>query len=342
MLQLDKVDPQFRLLVDQIFFTDRTDLDVSRLGQLFDNKDSHFDYLWDRFSRSSEIFWDESFWINRFELLLSLNVKRIETDIESLLLGRFRNLLMSYPGANAKYHNAYIHFIAWSKAKSARKENVTPIKELLLGLPHFTQASKVLSVVRNFIPHLFNTEEEYIAALSIKVGQSARSFEIIKQLESQGIAIDKAPLFKLSRDLLFKRVPNRPNRRSFFAMIDDPTIMAHLKSEYKPEHRTRLVNLIKSCEFKEIEEYHLRNIKNLLQLDDSISDELFNAYATSLYARGYGYKKANVQRLIRLCKTYPQFSPKKVLVFLSSQNRMAEIKYLISAFPELKVLIPFV
>ncbi len=342
MIQLDKIDPQFRLLVDQLFFTDRTDLDTSKLAHLLDGKDVHFDYLWDRFSRGREIFWDEAFWIHRFELLLSLNVKRIETDIETLLLSGFRMLLMSNSSANSKYHNTYIHFIAWSKAKSTRKENVTPIKELLLNLPHYTQASKILSVVRNFIPHLFQTEKEYIDELSVNIGKSARSFEIIKQLESQGIIVDKAPIFKEARNLLFKRVPNRPNRRSFFAMIDDPTVMVHLKLEYKPEHRARLVNLIQSCEFKEIEEYHLRNIKNLLQLDESIVEELFTTYATSLYGRGYGYKKANVQRLIRLCKTYPQFSPKKVLVWLSNQNRMADIKYLVSAYPELKVLVPFI
>lgn len=342
MIQFDKIDPQFRTLTDQLFFTDRTDLDTSKLSVLFDNKDAHFDYLWDRFTRSSEIYWDEAFWINRFELLLSLNVKRIETNIETLLLNKFKNLLMSNPSANAKLHNPYIHFIAWSKARVARKENVTPIKELLLSLPYFTQASKILSVVRTFIPHIFQSEDEYIAALSVQVGQSARSFEIIKQLESQGISVDKSSLFKQARNLLFKRVPNRPNKRSFFAMIEDPAIMAHLKSEYKPEHRDRLLNLIKSCDFKEIEEYHLRNIKNLLQLDASIADELFTTYAVSLYGRGYGYKKANVQRLIRVCKNYPQFSPKKVLVWLTNQNRMADIKYLVSAFPELKVLIPFI
>lgn len=341
MISLENIDPQFRLLADQLFFTDRTDLDFSKLNGLISSKEIHYNYLWDRFSRSSEIFWDEAFWVQRFDLLLSLNIKRIEDNIESLLLAKFKNLLMTNPSANSKVHNSYIQFIAWSKVRGARKENITPIKELLVGLPHFVQPSKILSVVRNFIPHVFQTEEEYIADLSAQVGQSARSFEIINQLESQGIAIDKSPLFKQVRNLLFKRVPNRPNRRSFFAMIDDPTIMAHLKSEYKPEHKDRLINLIKSCDFKEIEEYHLRNIKNLLHLDASVADELFATYATSLYGRGYGYKKANVQRLIRVCKNFPQFSPKKVLVWLDSQKRMADIKHLVSAFPELKVLIPF-
>ena len=342
MIQLDKIDPQFRLLTDQLFFTDRTDLDISEFKNLLSNKDYHFDYLWDRFRRSSEIFWSESFWVNRFELLLSLNLKRIETDIESLLLSKFRNLLMTQYSASPIYHNSYIQFIAWSKAKASLKESIKSLKDLLLSMPHFTQANKILSVVKNFIPHLFTDEDEYIADLSVEVGQSARSFEIIKQLEREGIKVDKGPLFKMARNLLFKRVPNRPNRRSFFAMIDDPTIMAHLKSEYKLEHRDRLLALVKACEFKEIEEYHLRNVKNLLELDASVSDELMTTYANSLYSRGTGYKKANVQRLIRLCKTHQQFSPKKVLVYLSSQNRMPDIKHLIVAFPDLKTLVPFV
>lgn len=342
MIQLDKIDPQFRLLTDQLFFTDRTDLDISEFKNLLSGKDYHFDYLWDRFSRSLEIFWNESFWVNRFELLLSLNIKRIETDIESLLLSKFRNLLMTQYNASPLYHNVYVQFVAWSKAKVSLKENIKSLKDLLLNMHHFTQSNKVLSVITNFIPHLFTSEDEYIASLSVEVGQSARSFEIINQLERQGIKIDKAPLFKVARNLLFKRAVNRPNRRSFFAMVDDPTIMAHLKSEYKPEYRDRLLTLVKACEFKEIEEYHLRNVKNLLDLDVSVADELLITYANSLYARGTGYKKANVQRLIRLCKTYQQISPKKLLVYLSSQNRMPDIKFLIKAFPDLKTLIPFV
>lgn len=341
MHSLDKVDPNFRLLADQLFFTDRLDLDTSNLGVEI-TKDYHFEYLWDRFIRSTEIFWNETFWVNRFELLLSLNIKRIESDIENIVIGKFKNLLMTQANATPKYHNAYVHFIAWSKAKHSRKENLTSIKDLLVSLPYFTAAGKILPTVKYFMPHIFSTEEEYVASLSAKVGQSARSFEIIKQLEQQGIGIDKSPLFKLSRDLLFKRVPNRSNRRSFFAMIDDPAIMTHIKSEYKAEHRGRLLALIKACDFKEIEEYHLRNVKNLLKLDESIAEELFTTYANGVYGRGYGYKKANVQRLIRLCKAFSQFSPKKLLVYLSSQNRMSDIKYLIQAFPELKILIPFV
>ena len=340
--QLGKLDPTFRLLADQLFFTDRTDLDTSELKAYLDFEEEHYRYLCDRFLRSTEIFWDESFWIHRFELLLSLEIKKLEVTIESLLLERFNYLLTHTFIARPEYHNSFIQIIAWTRVKVFRKENIKPIKDLLLRLPYFSQADKITGIVEKFTPFLFQDIAEYVAAISKDVGQSARSFEIISKLAKQGIVIDKEPMFKMARDLLFKRVPNRPNRRAFFAMLDDGAVFSNIKDNYKPEHKERLMNLIKKCEFREIEEYHLRNIKNLLALDDSISDELLKTYADRLYSRGTGNKKANVQRLIRACKSFPQFSPKKLLAYYSSNNRMQDIKYLVKAFPDLKPLVPFV
>ncbi len=342
MLQLDKVDPKFRLLTDQLFFTDRTDLDVSEFKLLFDNKDVHYDYLWDRFSRSSEIFWDEAFWVNRFDLLLSLNVKRIENNIEAQLLNKFKNLLMYQYNASPQYHSPYVHFIAWTKAKVSRKEDIIPIRDFFVSLVHSMQVSRVTGIIENFIPHLFQNLNEYLELLGKKVSQSARNFQVLQQLEKQGVPIDKGPIFTLVKNLLLKRALNRPNRRSFFAMIDDSSVMTYLKSEYKPEHRERLVELIKACDFKEIEENHLRNVKNILELDSSVTDELFTQYAERLWARGTGDRGANVKRLIRLCKMFPVFSPKKALVYLSTTGKMSNIKQLISAFPDLKTLAPFI
>jgi hypothetical protein len=204
------------------------------------------------------------------------------------------------------------------------------------------QVGKITSIIHHFVPHLFQTMNEYLELLGKSISESARNFEVLQQLEKQGIPIDRGPIFKLSKNLMLKRALNRPNRRSFFALLDDQSVRAHLKSEYKPEHRERLVDFIEACDFKEIEEYHLRNVKNLLELDPSIAEELFKTYADKLYARGYGYQGANVKRLIRLCKNFPIFSPKKVLVYLSSQNRMGDIKPLLVAFPELKTLAPFI
>lgn len=342
MLALDKVDSQFRILTDKLFFTDRTDLDVSEFKTLFESKDYHYNYLWDRFTRSVEIFWDEAFWSHRLDLLSSLQSKRLESEIGSFLLTRFKRLIDTRMNPTPQIDGEFIQFVAWTKVRVARKEDVMSIREFFVGLIHSMQVGRITGIIQHFTPHLFTTLNEYLELLGKKISESARSFEVLQELEKQGIPIDRAPIFKLSQNLLLKRALNRPNRRSLFALMNDSHIVAHLKSEYKPEHRDRLVDFIKACDFKEIEEYHLRNVKNLLELDISIAEELFSVYADRLYARGTGYQGANVKRLIRLCKTFPAFSPKKVLVYLSTHSRMADIKHLLSAFPELKTLIPFV
>lgn len=342
MLALDKVDPQFRILADKLFFTDRTDLDVSEFKTLFESKEAHYGYLWDRFTRSAEIFWDEAFWIHRLDLLLSLQSKRLESEVGSFLLSRFRRLIDIRVNPTPKIDSDFIQFVAWTKVRVTRKEDIMSIREFFIGLVHSMQVGKITGIIQHFTPHLFQTLNEYLELLGKRISESARSFEVLQQLEKQGIPIDRAPIFKLSKNLLLKRALNRPNRRSLFALMDDQPVRDHLKAEYKPEHRDRLIDFIQACDFKELEEYHLRNIKNLLEIDSSIVEELFNVYAEKLYARGYGYQGANVKRLIRLCKNLPVFSPKKVLVFLSSQGRMSDIKPLLAAFPELKTLIPFV
>jgi hypothetical protein len=342
MLALDKVDPQFRILADKVFFTDRTDLDVSEFKKLFENREAHYGYLWDRFTRSTEIFWDEEFWINRLDLLLSLQSKRLELEVGQFLFFRFKKLAELQMNPTPRLHNEFVHYIAWTKVRAARKEDIVSIREFFANLVHTMSVGKISNIIQHFIPHLFENMNEYLEFLGQKVSQSARNIEVLLQCEKQGIPIDRGPILKLSKTLLLKRALNRPNRRSLFALLDDSIIMNELKKEYKAEHRSRLIALIKSCDYKEIDELHLRNIKNLLELDSSIADELLSTYADKLYARGIGYKGSNVKRLIRVCRTFPIFSPKKVLVYLSTQNKMADIKHLLLAFPELKTLAPFV
>jgi len=342
MLALDKVDPQFRLIADRLFFTDNTDLDLSNFKILLDGNEFHYGYLWDRFLRSSEIFWEESFWINRLDILLSLQSKRLDSEVGNYLLSRFRRMIDLRINPTPKVDTEFIQFMAWVKVRVARKEEVLSIRDFFTNLVYTIKVGKLTNIINHFIPYLFQDMNEYLGVLGKRAAESARSFEVLKQLESQGVVIDKSPLFKLSKNLLLKRALNRPNRRSLFALMDDKDIMNYLKSEYKLDDRNRLISFINACDFKEIEEYHLRNVKNLLEIDVSIADELFTAYANKLWTRGVGNRGANVKRLIRLCKTFPVFSPKKALVYLSTTGKMSDIKPLIQAFPELKTLAPFI
>ena len=61
-----------------------------------------------------------------------------------------------------------------------------------------------------------------------------------------------------------------------------------------------------------------------------------------LYHPAMDWIKANIDRIIRVLKTFPQFSPKKMLVYLANNNRMTDIKYLLNAFPDLRKLAAFI
>lgn len=337
---LDKIDPNFRSLTDQLFFTDRTDLDISNFQTFYGNKAEHYQYFWDRFLRSSEIFWPETFWITRFEFVIDQMPKKMSQEMENYLLTQFKTVT-SYYDSRVSLDNRHIQFVAWVKTKSLKKESLTTIQDFLTNAPYVMDTRRLVEMVKYFIPFLFPSMDEYVAILSKRAGVF-RNFQVLKDLEALGYKVDKSPIFKMTRDLVFKRVPNRPNRRSFFSLLSDASVMADLKSEYRPIHRPRLLALIKECDYKEIEEYHLRNMKALLELDSSVADELIVIYADKLFARGWGNKKANADRLVRACKTFPQFSPKKVLAYLSANNRMSDVKHIVSAFPDLKVLVPFI
>ena len=342
MLLLDKIDPKFRLLTDQLFFTDRTDLETADLAVMLTKERENYLYLWDRFTRALEIYWDEAFWVNRFELLLSLGHKKLVVEIGNILTSNFKKLLMYQYEANAVHHNSYIQFLAWAKAKSQKKESIIEIRDFLLGMPEYLQIAKLLSVVFDFIPTVFLTVDEYTEIVTKNISQSARNFDLLKQFEEQGMVIDKEPIFKMAHNLLLKRVPNKANRRSLFKLLGEPTVLAVLKAEYSVDHHVGLTNIIKNCDYKEIEAGHLHHIKNLLELDPTIVDDVMLAYAKSLYARGTGGKGVNIKRLIRLCKAYPQFLPKKILSYLSTNNLLSDVKLLVVAFPTLKTLVPFV
>lgn len=342
MLFLEKVDPQFRILADKLFFTDNTDLDLSCFKTLFESNEFHCSYLLDRFNRSLEIFWNEDFWVNRLDVLLSLHSKRIDSEVNLTLLSRFRKMIDDRVNPTPKVDNEFIQFKAWTKVLAARKEDIISIREFFLDLVHSVKVGKITNLVGHFIPHVFQSMNEYLESLGKKVVESSRTFQALKELEKQGVPIDKTPLFKRAKNLLLKRVPHHSNILALFELMDDPEIMAHLKSQYKTEDYTRLTFLIESCSYKELEDFHLRNIRNLLQIDPTVADVLFNHYANQLWSRPSGSRGANVKRLIRLCKAFPDFTPKKALTYLSTTGKMSDIKLLISAFPELKTLAPFI
>lgn len=343
-LSLDKVNPKFRNLADLLFFSNRMDLDLSEFKSLFkDNYEVHYNYLWDRFVKGIAIYWQNGteFWAHRLSFLLSLNDKNLSSRIEGNLEKRMFDVVRTKHELDIHHDIEYLQFLEFCKVKAARAEKLISTKVYFTEVTSNISATKLVSLVQSFIPTVFSSMEEYVLILSKNIISSSRNFELLQALEELGIPFDRTPVVQLAYSIISERIHSEKNRRAFFTIISDPTIRQSLKVVYKPENRERLLHLIDSCEYQMIEELHLRNIKNLIDLDESIADDLAVIYADKLYQRSTGHKKANADRLIRLINQCPQISSKKILAYLSSNNRMNDIKYILNSFPNLKKLAAF-
>lgn len=347
-VQLDRVNPKFRQLTDLLFFSDRMDLDLSEFKSLLkENYNNHHAYMWDRLQKCTEVFWEngEQFWSNRFAFLLSLDEKQVSKNLEELLETRMFELVRNKSQVNIAYDIQYLQFVEFCKLKFQKKEDLSNIKNYLMELPSHSSVEKLVNIVNSFTPFVFNSLNDYADHLARKITQSSRNFDFLLALEEmapENFFLDREPIVKLAKDIIIDRSLNDKNRRAFFNIINDKKIMLSLKKEYHISMRVRLVSLLDSCEYQMIEEHHLRNIKNILELDPSLADDIVEIYAAKLYGRSSGHKKANADRLIRLVKTIPEISSRKVLSFLSSNNKMNDIKYVLSSFPDLKKLAAFV
>jgi hypothetical protein len=343
--KLDKVNLKFRQLVDLLFYSDRMDLDLSGFKSLLkENYDIHFEYLWDRFKRCSEIAWEngEQFWNHRLTFLLSLREKTLSKYIEEYLEKRMFSLVRGKHELHIQYDIEYLQFLELCKIKYANKEDLTSVKIYLTEMPAHLNLDKLVAIVNSFIPIVFADLNEFAQIIAKKITHSARSFDLLVALEQRGIEFDKKPISLLTKEILTERKHNEKNRRAFFTLLNDKEIASLLKKEYQSSYKVSLLHLIDACDYQMIEDFHLRNIKNVIQLDPTIAEDVAIIYADKLYKRVSGHKKANADRLIRLLKSVPQIAPKKILAYLSLNNKMSDIKYLLSAFPELRKLAAFV
>lgn len=343
-IDLNQINPKFRQLTDLLLFSDRLDLNMSGYRQLLREKSIHFEYFWDRFQKSSDIFWEdgEQFWSNRLSFLLSLNDKALTKSIDEYLYKRMIDLIRGNNQIDLKYNIEFLQFVEYCKVKHARKESLLHVRTYLIEMPTTVGVNKLMTIVNAFTPFLFKDLSEYAEAISRKIIQSSRCFELLLALEAKGLKLDRRPIVRLAKEILTARTPNDKNRRAFFAIINDSKVVEIFKKEYNFVYKERILGLLKGCDYRLLEDHHLRNIKNIISLDPTIADDVAVIYADKLYLRGSGHKKANADRLIRLMKTIPEVTPKKILAYLSSNNKMNDIKYIISSFPGLKKLAAFV
>ncbi len=342
-IQLDRVNPKFRQLVDLLLFSDRMDLDLSNFKPLLRESSRHFEYLWDRFQRACDIFWEngDQFWSDRLGFLLSLNDKSLSKRIDEYLESRMLEVVRNKSSLDINYDIEFLQYVEYCKVKYNRNESL-PIRSYLIDMPSQISVEKLVVLVQAFVPFVFKDLGEYAEILARKVSQSARSFDLLLALEERGFRFDRQPIAQLAKEIILTRSHSVKNRHVFFALINDSGVMMLFKKEYDAVCRDKLLDMLSSCDHSIIDDQHLRNFKNLMLLDATLADDVAVIYADKLFLRPSGHKKANADKLIRLLKNVPQVAPKKILAYLSSNNRMSDIKYVLSAFPELKKLAAFV
>jgi hypothetical protein len=344
-IKLDKLNPRFRHLTDLLCFSTSKDLNIGEYKSLYrERHEVHMQYLWNRFCKSSSIFWEEGadFWKSRFSFILGLNDRNLSAKIETFLNSRMLNLLRTKDTVHIDYDIEFLQLREFCKVKYERSEALTTIKESLLSIPSSVAADKVIDIINEFIPSVFASINEYISLTAKRILISSRNFDILVFFEKKGISYDKNYMVNLLYELICERDHYLKNIRASFTLLNNPDIRNLFKQKYDSKCRDKIIDMLRQggCIF--FEEFHMRNCANLLDLDPSLGDDIAVIYAEKLFEKTVSHKKSNADHLIKMLKKFPQISPKKILAYLSAENKMIDMKFILNAFPSLKQLAIFV
>jgi hypothetical protein len=344
-MYLNQLHPRFRQLTDLLCFSDIQDLNVSEYrGLLRANLANHSAYLWDRLTKCTEIAWENGsqFWAHRFALLLELNDKKLLARLEEHVEKRAHQLIRAQEHLDPRYDIEYLQFVELCKAKRARGHSLDKVKQYLLNLPCHCSFDKMIGLVQSFIPMAFSDLQEYATQLAHRIESSMSHFDVLLAMEKHGFALERQPIAQVAFQLIMERPHNTKSCRTFLYLLDDAQVTRLLKQEYQASHRDKLLALLEHGQIAMLERNKFAPIKSLLELDASLTEDLFNLYATKVYERDGGHKTANADKLIKLTKACPNMSPRKIVSFLSKHSKLKDLKYIVASFPELKKLSAFV
>lgn len=341
---ISKIDPKFRKLTDLLFFSDRDDLNVSDYKLLLkQNYSFHSEYFFDRFYKACEISWESSFWEHRFSFIRSLKNGSISRKIDLFILKRLNNLFHKKGKVSASHDIEYIQFLQLCKSKMPYKNDIKFIKNFLSDLSNSINFNKLIELLHSVVPNIFSNVTEYFFFVSKKCKNYYLIFKLFKCFLKRGIHIDYEPILKMMNNIVDSKSPLGKNRRAnaFFYMLEDDKCLSLLKKENLFSIKN-VTSFLTALESKDIEGKHFQNIKNLINLDPALADEIANIYLKRLYARTVIHKKANSDKIIRMLKLVPEISAKKVIFWLSNNKKLNDIKYLLQEFPNLKNLAAFI
>lgn len=343
-LKLEKIHPKFRQLTDQIFLSERTDINLTNYKSLLRlNSKFHLEYLFAQFEKSSVIFWEDSSkaWAFRLGIIFSLKEKSLTAKVQNYLEKRFINLIRVKSSPDPKYDTEFSQFLEYCKIRRHRRDPLKSTKEAYLEIIPFSSMQKTIKVTQFLIPYLFKDIHDFGNYVIGHVLKDWRYLPLIKELRLYGFKYNPKIIYTKIKSALFEGNDLGVNFTIMSSLIDDEIRLA-LKSDYKPIYKENILKFVSSCDFWLLEDRWLRNIINILDVAPELADEVAAIYVQKMYSEYYGNKRAYADKIIRLIQKCPQISSKKMLVLLSNKGKMGDIKYLLKSFPELKKLSAFV
>jgi hypothetical protein len=343
---LDKLDPTFRHLTDLLFFTDRKDINIEDYKNLLIKSNHHKKYFWDRFEKSSQMFWHSDYWNHRINFLLSLNNKKIIKSIEEKIERRFFWFVKNTFKIDADNDIEYVQFLELCKVKKEKNYSLVEIKDKLANMPMYVSKNKMIFIVKSFIPVIFNSYDEYILMLFHSSRINSETIEFLLSLDEYQINFNPNTFkdFFLSilkgGKALTKKASHylRRDRRVLLNLISNQFILNDLKKCWSTDLSADFLVILKTANYSEL---NIDYIKNIIALDVNIADDITNIYLDSLYSRFTTHKRSNVDKIVNLINKVPEISAKKVLSWMSMNNKNSDIKYLMKKFPDLKKLSMF-
>lgn len=340
-LDLSKVDSEFRVLVDLLFFTDRTDVNLLTFKDYI-KKHNNFKYFEDRFDKSTQIFWSAEFWNHRIQSLLLLKNKRITKFIENKIEKNFLHLLSNSYKININNDVSFVQYIEFCKVKNKHNLSVHLLRQNFINICSYANIKKVLYIGDIVVPALFSSYEEYVKYLFLDIKFSNKNLKILHALRNRGIQVHIHLMNEITILMLSNRLRTSKERRLLFDLIAFPGISDYLKANWNSDLKNGLMESIKITNFYELDQNHFETIKRIINIDSSLTEDLCIIYLDKLYSRYTTHKKANIDKINKFIKNFPQVSPKKILSWLSSTNKNYEIKLLFKEFPDLNKLALFV
>lgn len=344
---MNYINPKFRHLTDLLFYSNRTDLGVSDFRDVLSSDASNRKYFLDQFEKGRHIFWENGadLWYFRLSLIYKIDkrlkrniITRIEKNMAALLANKKSRKIDPEKDLDLQI------YIQHCKVKKDNGEDMSLIRSYLMNLPSQVKKEYVIHVIQCFIPVIFKSMRDYSDIVVHNVTKSFWNFGVLKELEKNGFYVDKARLARIAIDIYLRRARNNYNIQVFFNLLEDKEVLELVKKGYKPEHYSQFIDLIRNSGYIIFSNhnYSFDNIRNLIDIDPTITDTITKIYIDNLYTRYPKHNRANADRIVKLIKTIPEVSEKTVLAYLSSLNKMADLTHILQEFPELKKLSAFI